>query len=58
VTEIGDRRVWAEVEQAHDDWQALARPGRRRYRLDVTPERQTITLTGADGPVVEWKLPA
>lgn len=44
VRQHGPRRLWDEVEQAHDWWEAQGTPAYTRFGLSVTPERQWVWL--------------
>jgi hypothetical protein len=42
VSQAGPRKLWHIVEQAHQRWCALGRPGWDQFRIRVTPHTQTI----------------
>ncbi|MET9180561.1 methyltransferase domain-containing protein [Kitasatospora aureofaciens] len=44
VRQSGPRRLWDEMEAAHNRWTAAGRPGYDRYGLTVTPGGQTAWL--------------
>ncbi len=55
VTEGGDRRLWDELEAAHDLWQRLNQPCPQDFTITITPDgEQVVTLPGADR---RWALP-
>ncbi|WP_307806436.1 methyltransferase domain-containing protein [Streptomyces sp. FH025] len=54
VWQHGPRRLWDEVEAAHDWWLANDRPGPARFGLTVTPDGQWAWL---DDPADAWRLP-
>ncbi|GAB3585206.1 methyltransferase domain-containing protein [Amycolatopsis endophytica] len=49
VTEGGPRRLRDVAEAAHQQWIGLGRPGRERFGVTVTPQRQEIRLDDPDG---------
>ncbi|MGW1173765.1 methyltransferase domain-containing protein [Kitasatospora sp. NPDC002543] len=51
VRQSGPRRLWDEVEAAHDRWESAGRPGCERYGLTVTPTGQTAWLDEPDNPL-------
>lgn len=44
VLQFGPRRLWDEVEAAHQWWVTAGRPSADRWRFTVTPHRQRIEL--------------
>jgi protein-L-isoaspartate O-methyltransferase len=54
VWQHGPRRLWTEVEAAHQWWLDHGRPGPERFGLTVTPEGHRAWL---DGPGNSWILP-
>ncbi|GAB7184479.1 methyltransferase ATP-grasp peptide maturase system [Kitasatospora sp. Ki12] len=56
VIEAGPRSLWAELEAAHRVYEANGCPGRDRYGVTVTAERQVVWLDQADG--LSWTLKA
>ena len=55
VTEGGDRRLWDELEAAHDLWQRLNQPCPQDFTITITPDgEQIVALPGADS---QWALP-
>lgn len=48
LTQRGPRPLWDLVEQAHDTWTALGRPGRERFGLSATPDEQWVWLDEPD----------
>lgn len=52
VTQGGDRRLWDELEAAHDLWQQLGQP--RPENFTITPDAQRVELPGAEP---SWSLP-
>lgn len=55
VAEGGPRRLWTAVENAHQCWTDLGRPGWDRFGLTVTPERQWVWLDDPHGEAT-WEL--
>jgi methyltransferase of ATP-grasp peptide maturase system len=55
VTQGGPRRLWDEIESAHEDWISLGEPRRARFGITVTPEAQEIWLATPDSPH-RWPL--
>jgi protein-L-isoaspartate O-methyltransferase len=57
VPESGQRQLWAEVENVHQQWHLWNQPHRDRFGLSVTPARQWIWL---DDPIGEhtWEISA
>ncbi len=51
VRQHGPRRLWDEVEQAWDRWQAAGRPGADRYGLTVTTTEHTAWLDTPNHPL-------
>lgn len=51
VEQVGDRKLWDEVEDAYRWWVGSGRPGRDRFGLNVTPEGQTVWLDRPDNGV-------
>ena len=49
VREGGPRRLWRAVENAHQLWNGLDRPGWDRFGLSVTPDTQALWLDQHDG---------
>lgn len=48
VTQAGPRRLWDELEAAHERWRELGEPDPWHFALTVTPEgTQQVTLEGA-----------
>lgn len=56
VWEAGPTPLWRTVENAHDQWYALGRPGWNRFGLTVTSERQWVWLDSPEGDHT-WPLP-
>lgn len=55
VTQGGDRRLWDELEAAHDLWQRLGQPRPENFTITITPDgEQVVALPGADR---SWSLP-
>ncbi|MFI6024415.1 methyltransferase domain-containing protein [Amycolatopsis magusensis] len=55
VTQGGNRRLWDELEAAHELWTRLARPRPEDFTLTITPESgQNIHLPNSDR---HWSLP-
>jgi methyltransferase of ATP-grasp peptide maturase system len=55
VTQGGDRRLWDELEAAHDLWQRLGQPRPESFTITITPDgEQVVALPGADR---SWSLP-
>jgi protein-L-isoaspartate(D-aspartate) O-methyltransferase len=50
VTSAGPADIWDQVEQAYALWGELGCPGRVRFGLSVTAERQTMWLDDPDSP--------
>ncbi len=44
VRQFGSRRLWDELESAHQWWEQHGRPGADRWRFTVTPDGQRIEL--------------
>ncbi|MDO0913647.1 methyltransferase domain-containing protein [Streptomyces sp. DT2A-34] len=51
VVQSGPRRLWDEVEKAHQWWEAQGCPGFDRFGLTVTPEAETVWLDDPGNPV-------
>ncbi|MER7848469.1 methyltransferase domain-containing protein [Kitasatospora sp. NPDC096077] len=51
VRQSGPRRLWDELEAAHDRWTAAGRPGYERYGLTVTATGQTAWLDEPTNPL-------
>ncbi|MBL1102025.1 methyltransferase domain-containing protein [Streptomyces coffeae] len=51
VEQYGPRRLWDELEAAHDWWTAAGRPARTRFGLTVAPPGQHVWLDQPDNPV-------
>jgi hypothetical protein len=55
VTQGGDRRLWDELEAAHDLWQGLDQPQPENFTITITPDgRQVVAHPGTDR---RWSLP-
>jgi SAM-dependent methyltransferase len=55
VTQGGDRRLWDELEAAHDLWQRLGQPNPESFTITITPDGdQAVDLPGS-GRL--WSLP-
>jgi methyltransferase of ATP-grasp peptide maturase system len=55
VTQGGDRRLWDELEAAHDLWKRLGQPLSEEFTITITPDGdQIVDLPGADR---SWSLP-
>ncbi|MGQ0775102.1 MAG: methyltransferase domain-containing protein [Pseudonocardiales bacterium] len=55
VTQGGDRRLWDELEAAHDLWTALGQPRPDNFTITITPDGdQIVNLPDADRA---WSLP-
>ncbi|MFI1582735.1 methyltransferase domain-containing protein [Embleya sp. NPDC020630] len=55
VTVHGERDVWADIEDTHDRWTALGRPGPERFGLRVEPDGgQHVWFEDPSGPT--WPL--
>lgn len=55
VTQGGDRRLWDELEAAHDLWQRLEQPRPENFAITITPDgQQVVALPGTDR---RWSLP-
>ncbi len=48
VSQAGPRRLWDNLETAHQSWTDVGQPGWDRARLAVTRDRQCISIDGAD----------
>ncbi|WP_246257780.1 methyltransferase domain-containing protein [Amycolatopsis anabasis] len=48
VRQSGPRRLWDEAEAAYRWWQARGEPPLSAWRWTITPNRQSVTLDGAD----------
>ncbi|WP_269858736.1 methyltransferase domain-containing protein [Streptomyces sp. RPT161] len=55
VRQAGPRRLWDMVEEAHAVYEEHGHPGRERFGLTVTADRQHAWLDSPDGP--QWHLP-
>ncbi|GAB3911422.1 methyltransferase domain-containing protein [Kibdelosporangium lantanae] len=55
VSQAGPRRLWDQIEDAYELWQALGEPGRARFGITVTPDQQELWLDEADSPY-RWDL--
>jgi methyltransferase of ATP-grasp peptide maturase system len=55
VEQGGPRRLWDDVERAHDEWIALGQPSRDRFGVTVTPEAQEFWLDSPRGDH-RWSL--
>ncbi|WP_440900832.1 methyltransferase domain-containing protein [Actinosynnema sp.] len=49
VSQGGPRRLWAEAEEGHREWQALGRPRRSRFGVTVDGEDQRFWLDAPEG---------
>jgi hypothetical protein len=49
VREGGPRRLWRAVENAHQLWNRLERPGWDRFGLTVTPDTHTLWVDQPEG---------
>ncbi|MGH3326253.1 MAG: methyltransferase domain-containing protein [Streptomycetales bacterium] len=56
VTQAGPRRLWDQLESTHKTWEHLGKPSRERYRIILTPQRQSIWLDHPDSGRT-WQLP-
>jgi protein-L-isoaspartate(D-aspartate) O-methyltransferase len=55
VTQGGDRRLWDELETAHELWQRLNQPQPEHFTISISPPgEQVVSLPGADR---SWSLP-
>jgi protein-L-isoaspartate O-methyltransferase len=55
VTQGGDRRLWDELEAAHDLWKHLGQPRPENFTITITPDGdQIVELPGTDR---SWSLP-
>lgn len=55
VTQGGDRRLWDELETAHELWQRLGQPRPENFTITITPDgQQVVDLPDAD---LSWTLP-
>lgn len=55
VTQGGDRRLWDELEAAHDLWQHLDQPNPQDFTISITPDgEQVVTHPGTER---QWTLP-
>ncbi|MGH3938652.1 MAG: methyltransferase domain-containing protein [Pseudonocardiaceae bacterium] len=55
VTQGGNRRLWDELEAAHDLWKGLGQPGPDAFTITITPDGdQIVDLPDADR---SWSLP-
>jgi protein-L-isoaspartate(D-aspartate) O-methyltransferase len=55
VTQGGDRRLWEELEAAHELWLRLDQPRSQDFTISITPDgEQSVTLPSADQ---SWTLP-
>lgn len=51
VRQQGPRRLWDEVEALHRRWVELGSPGRDRFGITATPDREWLWLDTPDQPV-------
>lgn len=56
VTVVGQRDLWAVVEDAYDEWLALRRPRREWFEIRVTDRRQWISFRSPSGDKHTWEL--
>lgn len=55
VTQEGDRRLWDELEAAHDLWSSLDRPARDQFTITITADgEQSVSVAGTSH---RWRLP-
>lgn len=55
VTQGGDRRLWDELEAAHDLWERLGQPCPENFTITITPDgEQVVRLPDTDR---SWTLP-
>jgi len=55
VTQGGNRRLWDELEAAHDLWTRLGQPRPENFTITITPDGdQVVDIHGADR---SWSLP-
>jgi hypothetical protein len=55
VTEGGDRRLWDELEAAHEMWLRLDQPKPEQFTISILPDgQQVVSVPGADEV---WSLP-
>jgi protein-L-isoaspartate O-methyltransferase len=55
VTQGGDRRLWDELEAAHDLWERVGQPRPENFTITITPDgEQLVNLPDADR---SWSLP-
>jgi methyltransferase of ATP-grasp peptide maturase system len=55
VTQGGPRRLWDEIEAAHEQWRTLGEPRRARFGITVSPAAQELWLDTPDSPN-RWPL--
>jgi methyltransferase of ATP-grasp peptide maturase system len=55
VTQGGPRRLWDEIEAAHQKWLSLGSPRRARFGVTVTPTTQNLWLDSSESPH-HWPL--
>jgi protein-L-isoaspartate(D-aspartate) O-methyltransferase len=54
VAQAGPQLLWDIVEAAYQRWDALGRPSRDRFRIDIDADVQQVLLDGTDA---SWQLP-
>ncbi|MDA0564327.1 hypothetical protein LG943_08300 [Streptomonospora sp. S1-112] len=52
--EIGDRRLWRELEDAYQTWRSLGRPAADRFGVAVSPDGQHLWLDTPDNRIKEY----
>jgi len=57
VDQGGPRRLWDQVEQTHQWWNAKGRPGWSSFGITAAPEGQHVWFESPDSPD-RWELPA
>ncbi len=58
TNQAGPRRLWDILEHAHEQWAALGQPRWDRFRLNVTKDRQRISLDTPDSERTwSWDIP-
>lgn len=58
VVEAGPQQLWTAIEQAHDLWEAVGRPGWDRLGHTVTEQNHSVWLDHPEAGEHRWELPA
>lgn len=56
VVTSGPRDLWAEIENAHDQWLRLNRPRREWFTIKATPGEQVLAYKAPHGQIYQWAL--